>query len=277
MAALNTEYSPLTSRPYLRDSTYAEYPPCEALKPYIYCFWGNDENCREIKTEEKKVLVVPDTCVDIIFEINHTRQRITSRLCGIQDQPYYSRQSIRDERIATFAVRFHFWSIGHFFKLKMSELYNRALDMELIESDWNSFFQPLFYLFTMKERIQWMERYFLRRLDTHQFNCNLLNSVSYILTHSGSKTVKDICQYSSVSQRQMERLFKEHIGVSVKRTAGLVRYQNVWREIAFGKSFDIMEAVCRYGYSDQSHLLREFKRYHGVTPGEALKIAERNG
>lgn len=55
----------------------------------------------------------------------------------------------------------------------------------------------------------------------------------------------------------------------MKRTASLVRYQNVWREIVGQKEFRIQDAVYRYGYSDQSHLLNEFRRFHGVWPDQA--------
>lgn len=30
-----------------------------------------------------------------------------------------------------------------------------------------------------------------------------------------------------------------------------------------------------YGYTDQSHLLRDFKKYHGMLPGEAYEFSRR--
>jgi AraC-like DNA-binding protein len=36
---------------------------------------------------------------------------------------------------------------------------------------------------------------------------------------------------------------------------------------------DANELVFQLGYTDQSHLLREFKRYHGITPAEAINFA----
>ena len=88
--------------------------------------------------------------------------------------------------------------------------------------------------------------------------------------------MKDICEYSCVSQRQMERIFLKEAGLPIKRIAGMVRYQNVWREMAFREAFDIQDAVYRYGYTDQAHLLKEFRRYHGMAPEEARRIARLN-
>ena len=43
-----------------------------------------------------------------------------------------------------------------------------------------------------------------------------------------------------------------------------------------GEMFSIQEAVSRYDYADQAHLLNEFKRFHGVSPKEAMRIALEN-
>jgi AraC-like DNA-binding protein len=69
----------------------------------------------------------------------------------------------------------------------------------------------------------------------------------------------------------MERLFLEHIGISIKKISSLVRYQNVWQDIAYSRVFDIQDLVEKYGYTDQSHLLNEFTKYHGITPKQAKK------
>lgn len=273
MLAFHTLYSPLTSRPFMNNSAYAEYAPSEALKPFIYCFWTEKYPHTGTNLDNGRVLVVPDTCVDIIIELNQTRQKITGRLCGIFDQPFTAQQKRNGEVIETFAVRFHFWAVNLFFRINMKEIYNQSLDLEFLQKGWTSEFQGLFYLPTVRDKIAWMEAGLLKRLDEGLCNANLYNSIYHILNHSGGKTVKEICEYSCVSQRQMERLFLQNIGISMKRTANLVRYQNVWREAVLAKEFDVQSAVYRYGYADQSHLLREFKRFHGVTLEEAKRIA----
>lgn len=41
----------------------------------------------------------------------------------------------------------------------------------------------------------------------------------------------------------------------------------------FDPDFDVLSAVHKYGYTDQSHLLREFKRYHSMDMHKARAIA----
>lgn len=265
------QYHPLTSRPFLRNMTYSEYLPCELLRPYVFCFWSSETS--EESTADRQVRVIPDTCVDIIIDINYTRNTIRSRLCGIQDYTVMVEQKNEQEQCVRFAVRFYFWAVKRFLNLDMSCLYNQSLDFELLIPGCSFQFEELFYCNSLHERIAWMESYLLHRLNPEGYNSALYNSIDYLLRSKGGAPVREICGCSTISQRQLERLFKQEIGLSIKRTASLVRYQNVWREVIQQDTFNIQKAIGSYGYADQAHLLNEFKRFHGLWPSQAKQEA----
>lgn len=274
----HTLYKPLTSRPFLRNYSYKEYRPCAKLRPYIACYWEmNEENTKE---QVNEVLVIPDTCLDIIVYINHTRGKVEGFLCGIQDKPFVSVQSeaARDsgEVVTSFAIRFPFWSASLFMKLNFKDTYNQNVELEALGQEWKMFFDTFLYHIDTEGRIGLSEDFLLKKLYETQGNAALFNSIQRILASSGREPIKEICLYSCVSQRQIERLFLLEVGLSPKRTANLVRYQNVWRAIASEQNVDIHDIALRYGYTDQAHLLNEFKRFHGVTPREAKRIADRS-
>ncbi len=83
----------------------------------------------------------------------------------------------------------------------------------------------------------------------------------------------DLTQEVLLGNRQLERLFLEYIGVSPKSLASMVRYQYLWSEILYNKDFNIMDAVYKYGYSDQAHLCHDFKKYHSMNMSDARKHA----
>lgn len=269
------QYRPLTSRPFLKNSIYTEYVPCQALRPYVACFWTSlpSETKAGGSLAGEKVLVIPDTCADIIIEINHTRQTVSSRLCGLQDNMFWAGQGDGIDRIEQFSIRFYFWAVRLFLNLDMKELSNENLDYELLDYRSHDAFQILLYLKSSDEKIRWVEQYLLGCLDINRLNPNLFNSIEALLSRSGNITVAELCASSRVSQRQMERLFAQQIGISMKKTASLVRYQNVWCDIVRNGRFEVHDAVYRYGFVDQSHLLNDFKRFHGMTPEQARQIA----
>ena len=68
----------------------------------------------------------------------------------------------------------------------------------------------------------------------------------------------------------------EYVGVSPKSLASLVRYQYLWNDIVYNRQLDILDAVCKYGYSDQAHLCHDFKKYHSMNIADAKKYAMKN-
>lgn len=272
MLTFNHLYHPLTARPFLAGRAYMEYPPCEPLRPYIACYWTTDEP--DTGPAGAGVPVIPDTCMDIIVRVNHTARKIGGYLCGIQDHPFIAAAKGPSETVTGFAIRFYFWSAHLFLKYNFNEIRNSTIPLTVLGPEWDPLFESFFYLTTPAERISMTESFLLKRLNQVSINANLFNSIQHMLKNCGRLPVSEICAYSSVSQRQMERLYREHVGLSLKRMSSLIRYQNVWYEMACAPAFDVQDAVARFGYTDQAHLLKDFKRFHGITPTEARKVAD---
>lgn len=274
MLKLNTMYRPLTARPFLTDHTYMEYRPCVSLRPYIACYWTQSQQIGRERVQ--KVLVIPDTCMDIIVRINHSRGEITGGICTMQDEPVLAAQEYTGEAKTSFAIRFYFWAAYPFLKLDFKDTKNQMLSLEALGKEWRELFHSFLYITDIRERIARTEYFLLKKLDGAEEATHLLNAVSQILLTSGRASAEDICSYSCICQRQMERLFLKQVGIPMKRLSSLVRYQNVWKDMVQSRQFDIQDAVYRYGYTDQAHLLKEFKRFHGISPKEAKLMAEAN-
>lgn len=129
---------------------------------------------------------------------------------------------------------------------------------------------------TMAERIEMVQTELLKRLEINSADSKLLNAISYMLETDCRAKISDICRYTAVSPRQLERIFNTQIGVSPKVFSSLLRYQLLWQELMFQGNPDILDAVEKYGFTDQSHLLRDFKKHHFMTPGEAVRYARKN-
>jgi AraC-like DNA-binding protein len=72
----------------------------------------------------------------------------------------------------------------------------------------------------------------------------------------------------SVSERQLERRFARVVGVSPKQFATLRRFERAI-ELARGAP-SLTEAALAAGYYDQSHFIRDVRRFAGVAPGVLL-------
>jgi len=66
------------------------------------------------------------------------------------------------------------------------------------------------------------------------------------------------------SHKHLITKFKQQIGVAPLLAARLLRLSRVWRLIDSGQNWARIAAET--GYADQSHLVREFRRFTGATP-----------
>lgn len=125
----------------------------------------------------------------------------------------------------------------------------------------------------MEERIEIAEALLLRQLSDVRHSPIVDDAVAQMLLHKGAFGTAELAKACFVSSRQLERLFHEYIGMTPKKLCNLVRYQFVWNDVLQNPAFSVLDAVWRYGYTDQSHLMREFKRYHTMDIRTAREYA----
>lgn len=112
-----------------------------------------------------------------------------------------------------------------------------------------------------------------------EFLCNRLVSlerrdpiadyvVQKIMTKNGLIRVNDLCTDIGYSRRHLYNKFEEYIGVSPKEFICIVRFNQMYKIINLDPS-NLVEA--REPYHDQSHFIRDFKKFTGYTPGEYIR------
>ena len=79
-----------------------------------------------------------------------------------------------------------------------------------------------------------------------------------------------ILEGSNYSYSSLERHFKKESGMTPKKFQIMKRYKKAVEEIYATLNHDWMYYVEKYGYFDQSHFIREIKRYTSFTPAQLL-------
>lgn len=293
----NTAYMPLTATPYKHNETYTERPPGNSdLAKYVRCYWGSEKPYLQKEEHTISSMVIPDTCVDIIYNIDYTANTIEGGFCGINDASFCNSADRKcGHFISTFAIRFYAWGAYAFSEDSLRETLNGYYDVQS-RFMWldRILRQQLLEKHSLAERAAIADTALLNRLFTtgQAFAANGVltdggravlaegrqNSVidcavSQILLHRGNVSASQLAGECFISSRQLERLFHEYIGITPKKMCNLVRYQCLWGEVFSNPGFHIADAVYRYGYTDQSHLMREFKRYHTMDIRQARKHA----
>lgn len=260
MLSLCQKFTPILSAPFGR-AGYRELAPCEALKPFVRCFWTENPVA-------ENVLVIPDTCLDIIFKLGEGGAG--SFFCALDERSFYSRNSGEE----LFGIRFYAWTANLFSRRDFSESGGKAFHTAEFFDEAPTLEAAISRANTLEERAAAAERVLLSRLENIRVNNDLLNAVDFIIDNRGSLEIPELCAHTAVSPRKLERLFARTMGISPKAFSGLVRYQLLWREMALQSNFDVLDAVEKYGYFDQAHLLNDFKKRHLMNPKDALNYAK---
>jgi len=80
--------------------------------------------------------------------------------------------------------------------------------------------------------------------------------------------VASVARALQISERQLERRFLARVGVTPRRYASLRRFEQAVALARTGRS--LTETALAAGYYDQSHFIRDVRRFAGATPGELL-------
>ena len=208
MKTLSQMYFPITSTPFLNNQNYCEILPCDVLKPYIRCFWGTKSVVETSNTTEYG-LVIPDTCMDLIFDVNYTQNQTSSIFCGFDEHSYRSCSNGQDKNyVSTFAIRFYAWTAQLFAEDTLKGTMNQSLDSDIHFSKLKQELSSLIIEeHNIYDKVIATQNYLLKRLDSFNINNNLLNAIHEILSSNGSVTIKALSEKTVLSKKKLNGFF----------------------------------------------------------------------
>lgn len=95
-----------------------------------------------------------------------------------------------------------------------------------------------------------------------------------ILENKGINKLHHLYKEYNLSSRQLEILFARRIGLTPKSFSKVVRVGHLAMDKFLNPQLNFTRLSYEYGYSDQSHLIKEFKNLIGATPFHFFKIKE---
>ncbi len=83
-------------------------------------------------------------------------------------------------------------------------------------------------------------------------------------------SVASLAQAADLSRKRFIDLFTREVGMTPKLYLRMARFERLLRDIFPRLSVDWAETAAGFGYFDQSHLIRDFHDFAGMTPTEYL-------
>jgi len=85
----------------------------------------------------------------------------------------------------------------------------------------------------------------------------------------GMVSVEALAKEMHVSNRTLERIFKQNVGMTPKEFLRIIRFQEVLQRLRKAPANEsLLRTAYDLGYYDHAHLTNEFKKYAGIVPSE---------
>ena len=99
----------------------------------------------------------------------------------------------------------------------------------------------------------------------------IFTAANSIRKRAGCISVRGLADQASVSERKLQKDFRDFIGLSPKTYANCVRFNEVLFALDMGQSESGAYLSQDFGYFDQAHLITEFRKFAGRAPGEVMR------
>lgn len=91
---------------------------------------------------------------------------------------------------------------------------------------------------------------------------------AWVNESGGCLTVDEMAASAGVTRQHLTREFGKYVGLPPKVYGRLARFHAALRRVARGAWGRWAEVAVTVGYSDQSHMIAEFRTFSGLTPGQ---------
>jgi AraC-like DNA-binding protein len=167
----------------------------------------------------------------------------------------------------------------HFFKLNMYEFTDHMVSFEELFGPWGVRLQTrVGDADDPQEKIALLQTGLTQLLLQDPKDYALLDhAVDLIARTHGMLPIRELAAHVGYTKRYLDVLFKDHVGLSPKSLASILRFQasyRVWTRQTSPTSF--RNSLPAY-YYDQSHFIKEFKRYTGFTPRQYQEMTNEFG
>ncbi|MEJ2042215.1 MAG: helix-turn-helix transcriptional regulator [Reinekea sp.] len=255
----NTSPSGLLSQPD-RPFSLRTIRPTGRLARFIDYFWIVQWQLPDGESFVSENL--PHPCVHLVYEPGH------SALFG-PIRGHFKKQLTGHSR--AIGCRFKPGLFYAWLKRPLAEITDKELDTDTVLQVSNNLFEAeLNTLDTAEQCIEafttWLEQAMTGIKDPSASAFFAHEIVLAMETNHDWLRVEQVCEQFELSNRQLERLFRQHVGLTPKWVLRMYRLQQIANEIVSDQPIQWADLACRLGYFDQAHCIRDFKKMTGKTP-----------
>ena len=230
---------------------FREIRPSPPLRGVVDRFWLCDDALTS--TSDDPVEVLPDGCVEVVFALGEARGQVLAfgtatqgRFFPTQPGTVYLGMRLRPARL------------GGLIDARADSLTDRHDELHrlgAVRAD--DLLAQLYEAVSVEAQVAVLEQHVHQAWRAQSQFAGLDLAVAAIQRHAGDIRVEQLVEDASLSRRQLERQFREAVGLTPKQFCRVVRFQHVLAKLRDGQ-LNRAALAAELGFTDQSHLRRDF-------------------
>jgi AraC-like DNA-binding protein len=175
----------------------------------------------------------------------------------------------------SFAIQFRPAALKQLFGLPMHELANQHCAAHAVFGPKVSkLLQRLGEARSFEERVQLADAFIVELSSGRPVDDSVELAANEIFRSQGNCKIDSLAHHTGFSMRNFRRRFHDYLGISPKLYARIVRFESVLKTKATAPQMSWMNAAHHAGYSDQMHMVHDFRKFSGSTPTHILGHAD---
>ena len=261
------------------DTIFKFYKPEPPLSKFVDNFWL----CEGYDAQNTTERILPTGTLELVINLRKNELRFydaehsenCSRFSGAVVSGAHGRGLMPEtaEEVCIIGVHFKPGGAFPFLGLPAGDLADTHVDLETI---WglpaDRLRERLCEARTSAERFQLLEEALLSRLC---YGVEQHYAVSAALEmfwkNRAGPTVREAAKYLGLSQRRFIQVFKSEVGMTPKLFSRIQRFQQTRTVMQQNASPNWATLALDLGYFDQSHMIREFLEFSGLSPTDYLR------
>ena len=255
---------------------YHSYTPPKPLGDFVERFWL----CSDAPPHSRE-RILPSGTIELVVNLREDEIRIYdpshpdrfTRMSGAIVSGTYSRFFVIDplQHASILGVHFRPGGAFPFLGAPAGELADTHVDVETLwGTSARELRERLCAAATPAERFSLMERALLSHLRNPPARHGAVPAALEAFGQMAEARVRDVAEHVGLSQRRFIQVFAAEVGLTPKLYSRVGRFQRA-RALARKTAPDWARIAVDCGYFDQSHLIRDFLEFSGLTPADYLR------